>query len=148
MHSISPAEILLGCLSEVRRSGAGWRADCPNGHRSRGALALSEESDGRLLVHCHAGCSVLEVLAAVGLSPSALFPKRPAKSNTSEMRAAARMRFRQVAVDAALGVLAREAAVVELAGSQIARGESLTAEDLRRLHIAIVRIHDVREVLQ
>jgi hypothetical protein len=44
--------------------------------------------------------------------------------------------------------LAREAAVVELAGSHIARGESLTAEDLRRLHIAIVRIHDVREVLQ
>jgi len=148
VDSRSPAEILLSRLANVRRTAGGWRADCPNGHRSKGTLAITEETDGRLLLHCHAGCTVFEVLAAVDLSPSTLFPNRLAESVTPEMRAAARSRFRLVAVGAAVGVLAREAAVVELAACQIAGGESLTAEDIRRLHIATDRIHDVREVLQ
>ena len=148
MDSRSPAEILLSRLANLRRTAGGWRADCPNGHRSKGSLAMTEETDGRLLLHCHAGCTVFEVLAAVDLSPSALFPNRLAESVTPEMRAAARTRFRQVAVGAAVGVLAREATVVELAAAQVARGESLTVDDLRRLHVATDRIHDVQEVLQ
>ena len=44
-----------------------WRAPCPV-HKSRGlTLAIYDDGD-RTSVHCHAGCSSDDVLAAVGLT--------------------------------------------------------------------------------
>lgn len=147
MNSLSPAETVIARLNNVHRTAHGWRADCPNGHRSKGSLAMSESTDGSLLLHCHAGCAAIDVLTPIGLSLSDLYPERLTDS-TPEMRAAARVRFKLAATSAALGVLAREATVVELAAAQVARGESLSVDDLHRLHVATERIHDVREVLQ
>jgi hypothetical protein len=72
------AERLLSRLDHVKPVGRGrWRARCPS-HGSRGGtLAIREESDGRVLVHCHALCPVEAVLGAVGLDFDALFPEKP-----------------------------------------------------------------------
>ena len=44
---------------------------------SRGpSLSITEAGDGRLLVHCFAGCAPLAVLDAIGLDFAALFPER------------------------------------------------------------------------
>ena len=52
----------------ARRSGHGkWRAKCPV-HRSKGlTLAIYSDPD-RVGLHCHAGCSKDDVLAALGLT--------------------------------------------------------------------------------
>ena len=54
-----------------RRNGAGWLCRCPvPGHgRGRGdrtpSLSVDDREGGRLLVHCHAGCSQPEIIAAL-----------------------------------------------------------------------------------
>ena len=44
-----------GCLP--RRSGPSWSAKCPAHDDKSPSLSVSEGSDGRALVNCHAGCS-------------------------------------------------------------------------------------------
>lgn len=54
-----------------------WRAVCP-AHESRHhtqSLAIREMSDGTLLLKCHAGCDVGQIVAAVGLELRDLFPR-------------------------------------------------------------------------
>lgn len=72
------AEKLLGRLDGVIGKGP-WRAICP-AHQSKNrtrSLAVSEEPDGRVLLHCFAGCDVYSVVGAVGLELTDLFPDKP-----------------------------------------------------------------------
>jgi hypothetical protein len=71
------ADVLLERLAGVRRSGDGkWRARCPvHGSRS-GTLAIRQELDGRVLVHCHALCATEDILSRVGLDWGDLFPAK------------------------------------------------------------------------
>jgi len=72
------AEALLSRLDRVRRTGQSrWSACCPAHADKSPSLSVREEDDGRLLVRCFAGCSVPEVLNALGLDWSALYPPRP-----------------------------------------------------------------------
>jgi len=50
-----------------QRNGDGWTAKCPAHDDRRPSLSIAEGDDGRALVHCHAGCAVEAVCAAVGL---------------------------------------------------------------------------------
>jgi hypothetical protein len=64
-------------LEGARPSGSGFVARCP-GHEDRTAsLSVSEGEDGRLLLHCHAGCELDAITEALGLRPSDLFQERP-----------------------------------------------------------------------
>ena len=70
------ASILLERLDGVRESAPGkWRARCP-AHDSKSLTLAVAEFDGRTVVKCFAGCEVLAVLNAVGLTFSALFDKQ------------------------------------------------------------------------
>ncbi len=67
----------LDHLQKVRRTGPGrWVACCPAHDDKSPSLAIREAEDGRLLVHCFSGCSVQEVVTALGLELSDLFPPR------------------------------------------------------------------------
>ena len=59
---------------EGRRSGTGWFARCPAHDDRRPSLSLDNGTDGRTIVFCHAGCSVENIVAAMGLSMVDLFP--------------------------------------------------------------------------
>lgn len=81
------AETLLARLSGVRRNGPGrWIARCPAHQDSSPSLSIRELGDSRVLVHDFAGCSVEEVLGAVGLEFSALFPETPIAHALRERR--------------------------------------------------------------
>lgn len=58
-------------------SGGDWR--CPAHDDSNASLSVNRNDKG-VLLHCHAGCPVDDVLAAVGLSKTDLFDE-PAKGN-------------------------------------------------------------------
>lgn len=66
---------LLSRLDGARRSGNGWTARCPGHEDQHNSLSLAEDED-TLLLHCFAGCDIGDVLAALGLSVSDLFPGR------------------------------------------------------------------------
>lgn len=68
---------LLGRLAKVRRIGDGrWMAACP-AHKDKGpSLSVRELADGRVLVHCFAGCGAADVVRAAGVDMEALFPPK------------------------------------------------------------------------
>lgn len=55
------------------RSGDGWSARCPAHDDHRPSLSIREGADGRVLLHCFAGCSFDAVVEALGLSTTDLF---------------------------------------------------------------------------
>jgi putative DNA primase/helicase len=73
---ITPDELLRG-LQGVKRQGQGWQACCP-GHEDRHAsLSVHTGTDGRLLLHCHAGCDLEHILDAMRIDVKDLFPDSP-----------------------------------------------------------------------
>jgi hypothetical protein len=56
-----------------RKSFGGWTAKCPAHEDKTASLSISEGNDGRVLLHCHAGCPTEAIAGAAGLSMSDLF---------------------------------------------------------------------------
>lgn len=138
-------DTLLTRLEHVRKSGRGHVARCPAHEDRTASLSVAEADDGRVLVHCFAGCRAADVVAAVGLELADLFPERVIDQSPLG-RAQRREAVRQTGWAAALGVLDREAAIVQVAAVAIHRGERLAPDDVERLHTAALRICDAREV--
>ena len=142
------AERLLARLERVEKWGTGWRARCPaHDGKSRDSLSVAVADDGRLLIHCFAGCEALEIVQAVGLELSDLFPERITHNATPEQRRELRQSARQAQWAAALGVLEFEARIVAVAADQITRGEPLNGEDRARLGLSLERVQNARSVL-
>lgn len=53
---LTTTAVLLSKLQQVRRSGDGWIARCP-AHEDRNPSLSVTERDGKILYHCHAGCT-------------------------------------------------------------------------------------------
>lgn len=89
----------LDRLENVRRSNGGFMARCPAHEDRSPSLSVCEGDNGRVVVHCFAGCTVDKVCAALGLRLSDLFADdgRPERwvswrPQTPEERAAERRR--------------------------------------------------------
>ena len=64
------------------RSGRGFSARCPAHEDNRASLSVSEGDDGKALVRCFAGCEPGDIVAALGLELSDLFPPKEPKRKT------------------------------------------------------------------
>ncbi len=69
-----PIEKLLTRLPNTKKSGQGWQALCPAHDDHKPSLSINQGTDGRALVHCHAGCSVEAICEALGLTLRDLMP--------------------------------------------------------------------------
>jgi putative DNA primase/helicase len=72
--SPTPIDSVLDSLDAVAQSAHGYVARCPAHDDRRLSLSIDETANGIVLIHCHAGCSCKEVVAAIGLRKSDLFP--------------------------------------------------------------------------
>jgi hypothetical protein len=72
----SPIDRVLAHLEGVRRSGTGWVARCPHHTDRQASLSLKEGADGRVLLHCFAGCGNADIVVSAGLAFVDLFPPR------------------------------------------------------------------------
>lgn len=62
---------VLPRLSKVKAAGPGeWRACCPAHEDINPSLSIKQAQDGRLLIHCFAGCTFQDVLDALNKRPS------------------------------------------------------------------------------
>lgn len=102
-------------------------ARCPAHDDRSPSLSIKELPDGRVLVHCHAGCGALDVIAAVGLEWDALFP--PTDRNYPAER-----RQRAESIDEL---------VIAIARSDMAKGIRLSATDMERYQLALLRVNKV-----
>lgn len=57
---------ILERLEHVRKGGAGWTARCPAHEDKKNSLSVKEEADGKVLLHCFAGCTFEQIIAAIG----------------------------------------------------------------------------------
>lgn len=72
----NPLSKLLSLLEETRQNGEGWTAKCPaHDGIHKNSLSLHRGEDGRVLLKCFAGCTVQEIVAALGLKMRDLFPQ-------------------------------------------------------------------------
>ena len=123
------AAALLSRLEKVKPTGPGrYSARCPS-HQDKGpSLSIRELDDGRVLLHCFAGCETGEVLSAVGLDFTSLFPECLGDFT--------RERVPFPPADA-LRAIMFEALVVQQIGGQVRNGET---PEMDRLSVAIGRI--------
>lgn len=127
-------DALLSQLENVKRTGDGrWVARCPSHEDRRASLAVRELGDGRVLAHCFAGCSINEVLGAVGLDMAALFPEKITGDGKPERR--------PFPASDVLRAVSSETMIVSLAALDLAKGRPLSDTDMERLKLAASRLH-------
>jgi heme oxygenase len=67
---------ILARLRNAKETSSGWTACCP-GHEDRQAsLSISEGGEGRILLHCHAGCTLEGIVSALGITKADLFDRQ------------------------------------------------------------------------
>ena len=137
-----PIDVLLNRLEGVKETSAGrYKARCPAHDDKSPSLSVTEK-DGKVLIHCYAGCAAVEIVEAVDLSLSDLFDKlfyhlgKPVPI---------RQRYDYRAL---LKAALTESQVILMAGNQIAEGRPLSAVDKRRLCQAIERVESFAEVAE
>ena len=127
---------LLSRLEKVKRTGRGrWLACCPAHEDHSPSLAIRELEDGRILIHCFAGCGVQEIVFAAGLELSDLFPPRV------EGKHFAKRESRPFPAADVLRAIAFEATLVLIAAADMLAGKPLNEFDRDRLVVAVGRIH-------
>ncbi|ACV64409.1 phage/plasmid primase, P4 family [Desulfofarcimen acetoxidans DSM 771] len=69
-------ELILSRLENVQVSGNGYTARCPveSHNDTKNSLSIRTGNDNRILLKCHAGCSIEDIVRALGLTMRDLFP--------------------------------------------------------------------------
>ena len=120
---------LLSRLDKVRSRGGGrYEACCPAHNDSSPSLSIYIKDDGRILLHCWAGCAVDDVVGAIGLAMGDLFPDTD-KTLYKSIEGRPRWAMKDVPVER------YELAILE---SKRGRGERLT-DDEKKLYVNLKR---------
>lgn len=126
---------LLSRLNKVRQTGPGrWIARCPAHNDKSPSLAIREFGDGRILLHCFTGCSTADVLTAVRLEFSDLYPA------DSWAIGHANAEHRLFPAADVLRALNFETLVVAAAAGALLEGKPFSDDDRTRLALAMERI--------
>jgi hypothetical protein len=138
MH-MTPTENVLSRLEGVRKRQPGqWSARCPAHADKSPSLSVREAATGAVLLHCFGGCAVGEVVAALGMDLSDLFP--PIEKPTNAPQRTPRL----FTAGQALELLGDEAILVAVAAGNLAQGVTLSEDDRQRCLKAAGRIATIR----
>ncbi len=128
------ADTLLSLLSKVKQTKPGsWLACCPVHDDKSPSLSIRETMDERVLIHCFAGCTVHEIVSAVGLDISDLFPPRTERQFIKGER-------RPFPAADILRAIAFESTLVLIAAADLLAGNPFNETDRTRLVLAVARI--------
>ena len=132
-------DALLNRLDGIRETGHGkYVARCPAHDDKSPSLAIKDCGDGRVLLHCFAGCETQDVLIAIGLTFADLMPDRIGDEHSYKP---VRQRFdaRQV-----LAALDHEALVVAIIGADFLEHKEIDVPTWSRLAQGVHRINLAR----
>lgn len=136
---MSNLDNLLSRLHKVRKNGKDYIACCPAHDDKSPSLAIAEKEDGRVLLHCFAGCSANDVLGAVGLELKDVMPENVGYHR----RKPERVKFNAFDV---LKCIRVESRLVALAAFNLSHGMELSPEDRSRLLVASQRLNEAAEL--
>jgi hypothetical protein len=130
---------LISRLDRCKQTSAtSWLARCPAHEDRSPSLTITEAQDGRVLIHCFAGCDPESVLSAAGLDFNALFPDPPLTNHYEPHR----LRFNARDV---LRAVSKELTVCCLFLGDVAGGKEVSDEDRTRFKLACERIEEARQ---
>lgn len=136
------AAALLARLDGVRATGRGqWLARCPAHEDRSPSLSVRELDDGRILLHCFAGCAVRDALQAVGLDLGDLFPERATDHHVRRKRD-------PFDAKAVLMALAHEATIAAIVAARVFYGYRVDRDELSRMNLAVTRIANAADVFR
>lgn len=133
------ADILLQQLERVKRTGKDHGiASCPTAAHTHGdrhpSMTWRIRDDGALLIYCAAGCTAQEIVSAVGLKMSDLYPPR------GEGNHFAKGERRPFPAADILRAIAFESTLVLIAAADLLAGNPFNEFDRARLALAASRI--------
>jgi hypothetical protein len=122
----------LSRLDKVRQIGpTKWTACCPAHNDKNPSMALWEQPDGRVGIYCSALCDWRDILSALSLEASALFPAKPkGGSYTPNIR-------RPFGASDLLRLLSHYSLTVYLAAGDTMKGRPLSEADHKSLFKAV-----------
>lgn len=122
----APIDVVLQRLDKVKAAGASkWKACCPAHDDRDPSLSIREADDGKVLLHCWAGCDTESIAAAIGLTIRDLFPG----NNQHPVRRGPSKAAQQL-----------EATVISIALEQLRQGKPLSSSDHERFELAKRRL--------
>jgi len=129
-------QVILDRLDGVKHIGKSYMAKCPAHVDNTPSLKLTELEDGRILIHCFAECSPHDVLGAIGLSMTDLYPNR----GIGQYRG-----FEQIEKDQKTkrqDKFYADELILEIAQSDRQKGKRLNQRDLAIEQAAFSRVRD------
>lgn len=140
---MSVLDNILPRLNKVRGRNSNYVACCP-AHKDRNpSMTIRETPDGKVLMHCFAGCSVQSIAESIGLELSDLFPEDSREYDKPQRPVKPKFMAHDL-----LRVIAFEATVVAVCAHDMAEGRVLQARDIDRLKVAVRRINEALEYNQ
>ena len=136
----TPIESVLAHVEKAcQRQPGQYSSRCPAHQDKAPSLSIRETPEGAVLLHCFAGCNVSEIVGAMGLELSDLFPAKE-RSGREPQRTA-----RVLIASQALEIIGHESRVVVMLAADIRRGVALDDDSLDALIHATAVINHVRE---
>ena len=132
-------DTVLQHLSKVKKTSKGYQALCPAHKDKSPSLSVKETADGRLLLHCHAGCTTGAVLASIGLKLSDLYPATNTPRRPPPAPGVSRSELHKAA--------SFEKTILYFASCDLSRGKTLNATDIARCDLARTRLQTAKELL-
>lgn len=128
---------LLDRLESVRQTGPEeWLARCPS-HQDRNPSLSIREGDRMVLIHCFAGCTAADIIAAVGLRWADIDYRNGDRAHEPHPGQFERDRVRPLD---ALRSVAHEALITAIVASDIEQGKTIPPADAERAALASARI--------
>lgn len=129
----------LSCLDMVRLGKKNqWMARCPAHDDRSPSLSIGLAEDGRILLHCFAGCAATDITAAVGISASELFPKCE-QHHIDQLPEWKKRRFEEQ--------LSMERLIIEMFRNMVKNKEDISPKDQNRFKEALRRIRKLEGAL-
>jgi CHC2 zinc finger len=136
-----PIELILSRLEKVssNKGGSRYKALCP-AHADRSpSLSICEGDDGRVLLHCFSGCSVVAIVSSVNLTMAELFcvdtgsKRPPLVPGVSRRELTAAIEF--------------EKTILYIAKTDEAKGRCISTNDSQRAQLALQRVAKAKGLL-
>ena len=137
---MTPIDTLLPLLQSAKPSGKNrWMARCPAHEDKYPSLSVRRFDDDAISVKCFPGCSTGQILAAVGLNPSDLFPQNELPQDYPFQRS----RPQSIPYREILTNLREDLLALSIGLGELKQGNLLTLEDLERLDEAALRCYAI-----
>jgi len=133
---------LLSRLDKVKSKGANRWVACCSAHEDKTPSLAITDLNGKILLHCFSGCSPIDIINAVGLEMSDLFPDE----GQSDFKGFINIQ-REIAakkLNTEIDNVNNEKEVLIIAKKMRENGEKLTQADLAREKEAYLKIREFK----